>query len=361
VSKSRRERIRKSKAEDVFFKYDNSSLIIGMQKEGEESESESDKSEKKKRKRDSDVKGNSKNTLNETDFRNADDGEVGSANCSKNKTTKDRKRRRMMLDDSDEDNGDSTNQAAPHIGGAGQQAAPHIGGAGQQAAPHIGGAGQQAALHIGSAGQQAAPHIGGAGQGAEPGVGGGAGAADAALGGDGEGASSSFSFFASGSSVDLDIERARLSDLIEKSKQYLENKTVSAQEYVEIDNGLPVMNAQTDEEIVRDVVMRWETRSLEGKATKKAGVGVRRKDTESEKEDEKTEEESKIEREHEGEGLTSKSDENINRGNDGLPANFKQAVREAVQEVLMEVRKRKSQPNIPAGQKTIDSFFKKRK
>jgi uncharacterized membrane protein YgcG len=163
-------------------------------------------------------------------------------------------------------------------------------------------------------------------------VGGGAAQTDVAAGVITVNASSSFVFM--GTSLDLEMETACLSESIHKAKQYLGDKTVSVQEYLDFDHGLPVMNAQTDEEIVRDVNKLWDQRELDEKGREgKAAADVKNEDNEGEKNesDGNTEGGASYPNKTE-ESMTDIISEGKNSGNSELPQNLKQLIKETVAE-----------------------------
>jgi hypothetical protein len=146
---------------------------------------------------------------------------------------------------------------------------------------------------------------------------------------------------------------ARLTLLIERAKKFLGNDVLSVSEYVQLDNDLPVLNPQTDEEIVDEVNKVCERRAkLEAVVL---GVGA------------------KSDKTQQSDGTAEKKTETKNDpvmesrsgdggSNDGVSfSELVPLISAVVKDVLKRKEKKKSEPILPPNQKTLEFFFSLKK
>jgi hypothetical protein len=144
---------------------------------------------------------------------------------------------------------------------------------------------------------------------------------------------------------------ARLAALIENAKKFLGDDVLSAPEYVQFDDGLPVLNAQTDEEIVKEVNRVWERKKVLEAVV--AGIGAKK---------DKTQEGSGIQMmEGESEIGSHSTMSDVNSSELVPLQDLIPLITEVVKDVIKKEGKKTNKLGLPPKQKTIDSFFKVKK
>jgi hypothetical protein len=142
----------------------------------------------------------------------------------------------------------------------------------------------------------------------------------------------------------------RLIELIEKAKKYLGDDVFSASEYVQLDNALPVMNAQTDEQVVEDVKKAWQRKQ----ALKEAALRLRKQEAMNKSNNQQGEIDSSPVVSH----LVSGSFENASSNTIDL-GDLEPVLRQMIKETVNAERKEKSKVKVPSNQRTLDFFFRK--
>jgi hypothetical protein len=146
--------------------------------------------------------------------------------------------------------------------------------------------------------------------------------------------------------------------LIEKAKKYFGDDMLTASEYLQVDNNLPVMNAQTDEEIARGVNEVFERKEILKMAAK----------TLMKQKDAKIGSDNKIREDTEktAEKKNDESFEHDNNINGTIALGDLVPVVEKIVKEIMETEKRKGKeknkndfPSAKAKEKTVECFFKK--